>query len=64
MIKSVMESSRNKRPKMFSWSNPAVAEEEPSTKTFVLGSKEEVSYDRDVGLFATLLVSYNNHWFF
>ena len=36
--------------------------EESIQKTFVLGSKDEVSYGPDVGLFATLLASYNNHW--
>jgi len=37
-------------------------EEEPIKKTFALGSKEEVNFGRDLGFFATLLASYNNHW--
>jgi len=37
-------------------------QDESIKKTFVLGSKEEVSYGPNVGLFATLLSSYNNHW--
>ena len=37
-------------------------QDESIKKTFVLGSKEEVSYGPNVGLFATLLFSYDNHW--
>merc|ERR1712227_663276 len=37
-------------------------QDESIKKTFVLGSKEEVSCGPNVGLFATLLSSYNNHW--
>jgi len=37
-------------------------QDESIKKTFVLGSKEEVSYGPNVGLFATLLSSYDNHW--
>jgi len=64
MQQKKLRDERSENTKALRENKPVKDEEETESikKTFVLGSKEEVNHGPDVGLFAALLCSYNNHW--
>ena len=63
MQQKKLRDERSENTKALRENKPVKVEETESIKkTFVLGSKEEVNHGPDVGLFAALLCSYNNHW--